>query len=147
MRRTRFDERPCPLARTTDLLGDWWTPLILWELALGRTRFGELEEALGCARSVLTQRLHRLVDEGIVIRAPYTLHPPRYDYRLSKKGNELRGVLISMWRWGSDWMFDGEGPSYELVDSCTGEGVRPVVIDEATGECLEHTHLRRSFHR
>ena len=145
MRRTRFDERTCPVARTTDVLGDWWTPLIIWELVLGRARFGELEEALGCSRSVLAQRLSRLVDEGIVVRTPYSLHPPRYDYCLSRKGNELRDVLCAMWRWGAEWMFEGERPSYELVDSRNGDIVRPVLVDELTGERLERFHLGRSL--
>jgi DNA-binding HxlR family transcriptional regulator len=84
----------------TDLLGDWWTPVVLWELHLGRTRFSELERGIGCSRAVLTQRLNRLVDEGIVERVPYEVHPPWYDYHLTPKGEELRTVLAAMWRWG-----------------------------------------------
>ena len=64
MRRTRFDEWPCPIARATDLVGDWWTPLVLRELFAGRSRFDDIQAELGCSRAVLTKRLNRLVDEN-----------------------------------------------------------------------------------
>ena len=66
MRRTRFDEASCPIARTTDLLGDWWTPIVLRELLLGRRRFGEIQERTGISKAILSARLKRLEAEGIV---------------------------------------------------------------------------------
>jgi len=143
MRRTRLDDRPCPVARVTDLVGDWWTPLVLWELCLGRTRFSELESAIGCSRSILTQRLNRLVDERMVQRIPYETHPPRHDYRLTPKGEEFHSVLLAMWRWGSDWSFDDGRPAYALVGH-GGVEVRPVVINEVTGKPVDRVDLRRT---
>ncbi len=81
MRRTRFDDWPCPIARTTDLFGDWWTPLVLRECFRGRRRFDEFVAALGIPRPVLSQRLGRLVDEGLLVKRPYEEHPPRWEYR------------------------------------------------------------------
>jgi DNA-binding HxlR family transcriptional regulator len=146
MRRTRFDEWPCPIARVTDLIGDWWTPVVLRELFAGRTRFDDIQQELGCSRAVLTQRLHRLVEEGLLVKVPYEDHPPRYDYRFTPKGRAFWDVLAAMWRWGSDWMWDGEAPVV-LVDRETRAEVRPAVIDERTGEPIDVRTLRVAVNR
>ncbi|MEZ5144288.1 MAG: helix-turn-helix domain-containing protein [Acidimicrobiales bacterium] len=149
MRRTRFDDWPCPIARVTDLLGDWWTPLVLRQAFQGQRRFDDIQEALGIPRAVLAQRLARLVDEGILVRAPYEQHPPRHEYRLTDKGRALWDVLAAMWRYGDDWLFDGGvdggpgGPNpLRLVDRDSGREVRPLVVDEATGRPLDVRRLR-----
>ena len=142
MRRTRFDEWPCPIARTTDLIGDWWTPLVLRELFAGRSRFDDLQAALGCSRAVLAQRLDRLVEEGVLVKMLYEEHPPRHDYRLTDKGRAFWDVLAAMWRWGSDWLWDGEEPPVVLVDRDTRAEIRPLVVDEATGLPVDVRQLR-----
>ena len=143
MRRTRFDDAPCPIARTTDLIGDWWTPLVLREAFLGRRKFEEFQEALGIPRAVLAQRLERLVDEGMLERHRYEERPPRDEYRLTAKGRAFWDVLAAMWRWGSDWLWpDGDGPPVALKDRESGRVVRPLVVDEQTGEPLDVRTLR-----
>jgi len=142
MRRTRFDEWPCPIARTTDLIGDWWTPLVLREAFTGRRRFEEFQEALGIPRAVLAARLDRLVTEGLLERRQYEDHPPRSEYRLTPKGLAFWDVLAAMWRWGDDWLFPEEQPPLQLVDRATGAEIRPCVVDEATGEPLDVRALR-----
>ena len=144
MKRTRFDDWPCPIARATDLIGDWWTPLVLRDLFLGNRRFDALQESLGIPRAVLAQRLDRLVTEGMVTKVAYEERPPRYEYRLTDKGRDFWGVLAAMWRWGSDWMWTDEegGPPVVLKDRESGRVVRPVVVDEATGEPLDVRTLR-----
>ena len=144
MKRTRFDDWPCPIARATDLIGDWWTPLVLRDLFLGNRRFDALQESLGIPRAVLAQRLDRLVNERMVRKVAYEEHPPRYEYRLTDKGRDFWGVLAAMWRWGSDWMWEDEegGPPVVLKDRESGRVVRPLVIDEATGEPLDVRTLR-----
>lgn len=141
MRRTRFDEAPCPIARVTDLIGDWWTPLVLREAFLGARRFDEFRDRLGIPRAVLTARLQRLCDEGLFERSQYQDAPPRHEYRLTAKGRDFWGVLAAMWRWGSDWSFDGE-PPIVLKDRETGRVVRPAVVDEGTGLPIDVTTLR-----
>ena len=94
------------MARTADLLGDRWTPLVLREVLLGCTRFGELQDRLGVNRSVLTQRLRRLEDEGIVVRHRYMQHPPRDEYQPTDKGRALWDVLSVMWQYGKEWLYD-----------------------------------------
>jgi DNA-binding HxlR family transcriptional regulator len=147
VRRTRFDDWPCPIARVTDLVGDWWTPLVMREAFYGRTRFDDFQEALGCSRAVLAQRLNRLVEEGLLVKVPYEDHPPRYDYRLTDKGRAFWDVLAAMWRWGSDWLWEEEGPPVVLVDRDTGEVVRPAVVDERTGRGLDIRRLRLGRNR
>ncbi len=143
MRRTRFDDAPCPIARTTDLIGDWWTPIIMREAFLGARRFDEFIERLDVPRATLTQRLDRLVAEGLLRKVAYQERPERFEYRLTEQGIAFYDVLAAMWRWGEDWRWpDGEEPPLELVDRDSGTPVRPVVVDEATGERLDVRHLR-----
>ena len=142
MRRTRFDENECPIARTADLLGDWWTPLVLRELLLGRRRFNDLQATLDINRTVLTQRLTRLADEGVVERRRYQEHPPRDEFELTDKGRALWDVLSMMWRYGEQWLFDGQGV-VEVYDKRTGERIEPTVIDANTGQPLDLTTTRR----
>ncbi len=142
MKRTRFDDWPCPIARTTDLIGDWWTPLVLRELFMGRRRFDAIQESLGIPRAVLAQRLDRLVAEGMVRKEAYEERPARYDYRLTDKGRAFWDVLAAMWRWGEDWLFDANGPPVVLKDRETGRIVHPRVVDEETGDPIDLRTLR-----
>lgn len=142
MRRTRFDDWPCPIARVTDLVGDWWTPLVMREAFSGRKRFEEFTDALGLSRPILTQRLNRLVEEGLLVKVAYEEHPPRYEYRLTEKGRQFYSVLAAMWRWGNDWMFDEAGSPLVLTDRDTGDEVLPLVIDERTGRPIDVRAVR-----
>ncbi len=143
MRRTRFDEWPCPIARTTDLIGDWWTPLVMREAFTGKRRFDDIQASLDAPRAVLTARLKRLCDEGMLERVAYQDRPVRYEYRLTPKGLAFWDVLAAMWRWGSDWMWPaGEEPPMVLKDRESGEVIRPVVVDERTGERLNLRTIR-----
>jgi DNA-binding HxlR family transcriptional regulator len=142
VRRTRFDEEACPIARTTDLIGDWWTPLVMREAFFGRRRFEEFQSALEIPRAVLTARLKRLCEEGMLRRVEYQQSPSRYEYRLTDKGRAFWDVLAAMFRWGSDWLWEDDAPSLVLTDRETGAVVRPRVVDEATGEALDVRRVR-----
>jgi DNA-binding HxlR family transcriptional regulator len=95
-----YDGQLCSIARALELVGDRWTLLIVRDLVLGLTRFDEFFESLGVASNVLTDRLNRLVDEGIVERARYSERPERFEYRLTPKGRELGMVLLALMQWG-----------------------------------------------
>ena len=133
MRRTRFDQDICPIARTTDLIGDWWTPVVMREAFYGCRRFEQFQERLGVSRATLTERLNRLVHEGMLDKIPYQTNPVRHEYRLTEKGRDFYSVLAAMFRWGDRWLFGDEGASLELYDKTTGETVQPLVVDETTG--------------
>ena len=143
MRRTRFDRAPCPIARATDLVGDWWTPIVLRNVILGQRRFDALHEALGVPRAILARRLARLVAEGLLEKRLYAERPPRHEYVPTDKGVAFFDVLAALWRFGEDWLWDpGKTPPVELVDRETGRRVRPVVVDEATGRRLTLDRVR-----
>lgn len=142
MRRTRFDQANCPIARTADLLGDWWTPLVVRELLFGRRRFNDIQDALDVNRSVLTQRLVRLTDDGMVERRRYQHHPPRYEYHLTDKGRALWDVISVMWAYGERWLFDAP-VALEMYDKRTGRRIEPTVVDGNTGQSLDLTTTRR----
>ena len=145
MRRTRFDQAPCPIARTSDLIGDWWTPLVLRDACAGVRRFEQFQANLGIPRASLAARLDRLVDEGMLRREAYQDSPERFEYRLTRKGAEFYSVLAAMWRWGSDWLFDddqGDPRTYRLVDAETGDEIVPLVIDETSGRPIDVRRTR-----
>ncbi len=144
MRRTRFDDWPCPIARATDLIGDWWTPLIMREAFCGRRRFEEFQSALDAPRAVLASAPQAVVRRGHAANgSPISSRRMRYEYRLTDKGRAFWDVLAAMWRWGSDWMWpDGDGAPVVLKDRSTGRVVRPLVVDEQTGERLDVRTVR-----
>jgi DNA-binding HxlR family transcriptional regulator len=137
VRRTRFEDWNCSIARATDILGDWWTPLVVREAFYGTRRFDDFVEHLGIGRNILTERLRRLTDEGILDKVAYQERPARYEYRLTDKGRALFGVLAMLHRWGNDWLATDGGPPVEMVDRETGAVVKPIVVDEVTGKPLD----------
>lgn len=137
MRRTRFDDWDCPVARTTDLLGDWWTPLIIRSAFLGARRFDEFTDLLGIPRNVLAERLKRLVAEEVLERRPYQDRPVRYEYRLTERGIELFDLIVVMVRWGNRWSDWDDGPPLSIVDRTSGREIDPVLVDAATGDRLD----------
>jgi DNA-binding HxlR family transcriptional regulator len=109
MQRTNFREMACSIARTLDVIGEPWSPLILRDVYVGMTRFDAIQADLGISRKVLTERLHHLVDEGVLERRPYDRRP-RYEYHLTDKGAELVDVLMVMVGWGDKWLAGAAGP-------------------------------------
>jgi DNA-binding HxlR family transcriptional regulator len=103
VRRKSFEEMNCSVAQTLEVIGEWWTMLIVRDCFLGVTRFDEFHDRLGIARNILADRLDHLVDRGVVVRVPYQDHPARFDYRLTEKGKDLWLVLVAMRQWGDRW--------------------------------------------
>lgn len=110
MQRTRFGDMACSIARTLDVIGEPWSPLILRDVWVGIDRFEQIQADLGISRKVLTERLKWLVESGILERRQYETRPPRYEYVLTAKGTELCDLLLVMVRWGDRWADDGGGP-------------------------------------
>jgi DNA-binding HxlR family transcriptional regulator len=95
-----YEGQNCSIARALELVGERWTLLIIRDAFLGRRRFDEFQESLGIARNVLTERLDRLVGEGILERTPYSERPPRFEYALTERGRELAVPLLALMQWG-----------------------------------------------
>lgn len=109
MQRTNFGEMACSIARTLDVIGESWSPLVLRDVWVGLSRFDQLQADLGISRKVLTERLNHLVDEGVLERRPYDSRP-RYEYVLTEKGTEIVDLLMVMTGWGDRWRAGEAGP-------------------------------------
>ena len=132
----RLEDRECPLSATLGLVGEWWTLLILHDAFDGYTRFDQFQENLGISSSLLTSRLKRLVDSGLLERRQYQDRPPRYEYVLTDLGRSLRPVIVVLAGWGNARLAPAQR-SMVLVDAETGVEAEPVVVDRATGQRLD----------
>src|SRR5919198_2025882 len=121
MQRTRFGDMACSIARTLDIAGEPWSPLILRDVWVGISRFDELQRDLGISRKVLTERLKWLVGHGVLEQRPYSERPVRYDYVLTDKGRELVDVLMAITAWGDRWTAGEAGPPGLLRHRTGGE--------------------------
>jgi DNA-binding HxlR family transcriptional regulator len=120
--RRDYPDQDCAAAYALELIGERWTLLVIRDIFAGFRRFDEIQQDLGVARNVLSTRLQRLVDEGIIERRPYSESPPRFEYLLTEKGIDLWPILVTMMRWGDrhgDWP---NGPPLVLLHKeCGGE--------------------------
>jgi DNA-binding HxlR family transcriptional regulator len=120
MQRTDFSEMKCSIARTLDVIGEPWSPLILRDIWVGFSRFEQLQADLGISRKVLTERLNHLVDREVIERRPYDQRP-RYEYVLTGRGRELVDVLMVMVAWGDKWLAGTAGPPVLYRHNACGE--------------------------
>ncbi len=141
MERKKFSTSPCPIARSLDVLGDWWKPLILRECLYGNTRFDEIQSWLGISRNILTRRLVELVEEGLLDKITYQENPRRYEYQLTDKGHDACQVLLALMPFGDRWFFEPGRHPIELRDRTTGERVVPMVVDANTGKPVDSRDL------
>jgi DNA-binding HxlR family transcriptional regulator len=110
MQRTSFGSMACSIARTMDVVGEPWSPLVLRNIYIGINRFDQLQESLGISRKVLAERLRWLTENEVLERREYSARPPRHEYVLTAKGLELFGVLMVMVAWGDKWLAGEAGP-------------------------------------
>lgn len=106
MQRAKFTEMNCSVAQSLEIVGEWWTLLIIRDALFGVTRFDEFSARLGIARNVLTARLETLVEHGVLTKEPYQDKPVRYDYLLTEKGRDLWTVVNALRQWGDKWVVD-----------------------------------------
>lgn len=127
-----------------DLLGDWWTPLVLREAFYGIRKFDEFQRELGIARNTLNDRLRRLVGEGLLEKQLYQREPMRYDYVLTEKGKDFFGVLAAMSRWGDRWLAGDEGAPILFHHEPCGHNTQANVVCSSCGEPMraEDTTMR-----
>ena len=130
MQRKSFGSMPCPIARSLERVGEWWSILILRDAFRGLTRFDQFQKSLDIAPNMLTRRLNALVESGLLERRAYSEQPPRDEYVLTERGRDFRPVLWSLLAWGNRH-FAPEGPSVIVIDTETGEPADPVLVDTA----------------
>ncbi len=126
----------CSVDRALQILGDRWTFLILRESFFGVRRYGELARNLGCSRTILSVRLRRLVDGGVMERHRYRTDPDHHEYRLTHAGMELYPAIVALMRWADEHLSGAEGPPLLLRHLPCGADTVPVLICSGCGEPL-----------
>ena len=128
MKKVSFSEMECSVAQSLEVIGEWWTLLIIRDAFMGVTRFDDFAKRLGIARNVLTARLDKLVDAGVMDRVPYEEgERPRFDYRLTDRGRALWPVITTIRQWGDEWI--------------TGKGNEPVLLEHKGCGHITTPHL------
>ena len=140
MQRSSFSSMPCSVAKTLDIIGEWWTLLILRDVFYGVRRFDGLRTHLGISRKVLTSRLGRLTDEKILRKVLYQDQPPRYEYQLTTRGLELLPVLLTIMNWGDKWLTEepDKPPVVFVHKNCGKETTPKLVCSHCDGDLNAH---------
>ncbi len=131
MKRKSLEDASCPVARSLDVIGEWWSLLIVRDALLGKRRFGEFQKSIGLAKNILAARLRKLVKSGIFRLEPASDGSAYEEYVLTEKGRALGMVVMSLRVWGARWLFDNRPEA-------------PVVRDRASGEVIVGTGFRTS---
>jgi DNA-binding HxlR family transcriptional regulator len=142
MKRKCLESSDCPIARTLDVIGDWWSLLIVRDAFLGTRRFSEFHKCLGLAKNILCARLQKLVAHGILATAPAADGSAYQEYRLTEKGRSLYTVLIALRQWGENNLFNNGELDLELVDRESGRPVKPLELRSQDGRLLGPADLR-----
>src|ERR1041385_1073333 len=141
VQRKSFGSMSCPIARSLERVGEWWSILSLRDASRGLTRFDQFQKSLDIAPNMLTRRLNALVEAGLLERRRYSERPPRYEYVLTERGRDFRPVLWALLAWGNRH-FAPEGPSVIVVDTETGETADPVLVDRRSGKVMVEPAFR-----
>ena len=142
MLRHDYPGQICSVAGALEVIGERWSLLIVRDVMNGNRRFGQLQRSLGVARNVLSARLQRLVEEGILERRAYQESPPRHEYFLTEKGLDLWPALIALQGWGDRHSTGPEGPPMLIVHKQCGGTVSDRGICESCGETLHARDAR-----
>jgi len=141
MRRTSMDKAKCPVARSLDTIGDWWTLLIVRDAFNGARRFGDFQKGLGLAKNILSRRLSRMVADGILELRPASDGSAYKEYHLTEKGLRLRVVLVALRQWGEDNLFSPGEPMMVMVDKKKGAPLRRLRLTAQDGRALAATDV------
>jgi len=142
MQRSSFRTMECPVARSLEEVGEWWSILILRDAFYGLTRFDEFLKSLGVAPSILTRRLAGLVEHGLLEKQRYCERPPRDEYVLTDKGRDFQPVLLALLAWGNRHLAGPEGVAVFATLRETGAVVDPAVVDRTTLAVLSPGNIR-----
>ncbi|WP_300542260.1 helix-turn-helix domain-containing protein [Maricaulis sp.] len=141
MGRKRFDEMSCAIAQTLNQVGDWWTLLIVRDAMKGARRFSDFHESTGVAKNILTDRLNKLVANGIMAREEVGVRGQRQEYVLTERGEALFPILMAMQQWGDRWIYGESKAPVELFDVRTGEQLAPIQVANESGAQVTHRDI------
>ena len=136
VKRTSFERDACPIARSLDAIGDWWSMLIIREAFFGTRRFGEFQKKLGLAKNILTVRLRALVDQNILETAPASDGSAYQDYLLTPKGRGVFPILVALRQWSEEFDAHPDEIATILVDKERGRPVRKLELRAEDGRLL-----------
>lgn len=136
MKAKSFSDMQCSIARTLDLVGSWWSLLIVRDAMLGATRFKHFQKSLGIARNTLTARLNQLVEGGILVKVAASDGSAYDEYQLTEQGRELAPIILSLAQWGDKWAAHPNGPTFEYFDRKTGADLTAIWPRRAGGEAM-----------
>jgi DNA-binding HxlR family transcriptional regulator len=140
-RRRSFEDMNCSIARSLEVVGEWWTLLIVREAFRGVHRFDDFAARLGIASNVLTARLRKLVEHGVFEERAYQERPVRVEYRLTAKGRDLFPVILTLLQWGDRW-YAPDGPPVVLEHAACDHRTRALLVCDHCGERLDPRHTR-----
>jgi DNA-binding HxlR family transcriptional regulator len=135
--RTRFDDSECPVARSVDTIGDWWSLLIVRDAFDGSRRFGEFQRSLGVAKNILAARLRALVAAGVLDTAPASDGSAYREYVLTPKGKDLFPVVVALRQWGEQHLFGPGEPHSRLLDRRQGRPLRALEVHAEDGRRID----------
>jgi DNA-binding HxlR family transcriptional regulator len=136
VRRTSLRDAVCPIARSLDEIGDWWTLLIVRDAFRGARRFSEFQKSLGLAKNILAQRLRQLIENDVIELRPAADGRARGEYHLTEKGRRLRLVLVALRQWGEDNLFAPDEEMTIMVEKATGQPISRLKLTALDGRPL-----------
>lgn len=142
MKRTSLQDQPCTIARSLDIIGDWWTLLIIRDALGGLRRFGEFQRSLGAAKNILAARLKGLVAEGILVNAPASDGSAYQEYLLTEKGRALVPVLVALSQWSSEHAFTPGAHSFVPLDTDTLQPLAKLELRTPAGRVLSNNEVK-----
>jgi DNA-binding HxlR family transcriptional regulator len=136
MKSSAFPQQTCSVARALEIVGEWWTLLIIREAFFGAQRFSDFEANLGIAKNVLSHRLSKLVATGVMERKPVSGRGNPQHYVLTKQGRELLPVVVALMQWGDRWVHGRDHAPVRVLDRATGEEVSELAVTSPSGCAL-----------
>jgi len=141
MQRKSWADANCPMARSVDLIGEWGSLLILREAFAGVRRFDDFQKQIGISRNLLTTRLKKLVDGGVLERRPVHSDAKRHEYVLTEKGEDLFATIVALRQWGDRWLFPEEGYPADMLDRRDQSPVARIEVRSSQGRKLKLANL------
>ncbi|EFE95903.1 winged helix-turn-helix transcriptional regulator [Serratia odorifera] len=141
MKRKSLEHAPCPVARALDVIGDWWSLLIIRDAFDGVSRFNEFQKNLGMAKNILSLRLRTLVAHGILEIVP-AADGAYQQYLLTEKGRALFPIVVALRQWGEDYLFAANEPHSLLVESDSGQRIPRMTPSGSQGQTLTPLNTR-----
>ncbi|MBO6505772.1 MAG: helix-turn-helix transcriptional regulator [Kordiimonadaceae bacterium] len=141
MKQKSFADMRCSIARSLEVIGPWWSFLIIRDAFMGVTRFKDFERSLGIAKNTLSNRLKLLVENGLLDKVTDPGGSKYAAYHLTEKGRDLFPVLVAITQWGDKWAVHEDGPSFEIIDKRTDQSIPPLALLGGDGKPLPEDEI------